>query len=111
MSGVMQGDPASGTLRALAMDPFLRDMRSRLRRHPGCEIGACADDIGATVAELQARSRLSGVFYAADFLAGLALKIPKCRLVPVSEAFSSSLHLQVQERLAKLVPRWRSIPI
>eukprot|EP00959_Pyramimonas_sp_CCMP1952_P380947 7981728-Pyramimonas_sp.AAC.1 len=48
MSGAMQGDPASGTLWALAMDPFLRDMRSRLRKHPGCEIGVCADDIGAT---------------------------------------------------------------
>eukprot|EP00959_Pyramimonas_sp_CCMP1952_P143428 3002524-Pyramimonas_sp.AAC.1 len=37
--------------------------------------------------------------------------MPKCRLVPVSEAFSSSLQVKVQERLAKLVPRWRSIPV
>eukprot|EP00959_Pyramimonas_sp_CCMP1952_P185171 3872045-Pyramimonas_sp.AAC.1 len=110
-SGVMQGGPSSGSLWALAMDPLSRDMRSRLRKHPGSEVGVCADDVEVAVRELAALSRLSGTFYAARLLAGLWLKIPKCQIIHVSAPLSSQLAEQVQSRLSQLVPRWAAMPI
>ena len=60
--GVTQGDPASGSMWALAMDPLLRDLRKRLRKHPGSESGVCADDVGLVLSEIKALPKVHGVF-------------------------------------------------
>eukprot|EP00959_Pyramimonas_sp_CCMP1952_P179829 3760319-Pyramimonas_sp.AAC.1 len=86
-------------------------MRKRLKKHTGSAGGVCAGDVGALVGDLQALARLSEVFYAAEFLAGLKLKVPKCKLVPVHHAFSEELRSQVAAALAGLAPRWGGIPI
>eukprot|EP00959_Pyramimonas_sp_CCMP1952_P398585 8352011-Pyramimonas_sp.AAC.1 len=107
----MQGDPASGSLWAFSMDPLLRALRKRLALSPGSESGVCADDVGLALSEVKALKRVHGVFYAAEVLAGLQLKIPKCCIVPLEAEFSPELRKSIEALLAVHVPSWKSMPV
>eukprot|EP00959_Pyramimonas_sp_CCMP1952_P018491 390655-Pyramimonas_sp.AAC.1 len=48
-SGVLQGDPASGTLFVLAVHPFGQDLKSNLDSKRLGISRWCADDLGAAV--------------------------------------------------------------
>eukprot|EP00959_Pyramimonas_sp_CCMP1952_P358980 7516929-Pyramimonas_sp.AAC.1 len=49
--------------------------------------------------------------YAAEVLAGLQLKIPKCCIVPLEAEFSPGLKKSIEALLALHVPSWKSMPV
>eukprot|EP00959_Pyramimonas_sp_CCMP1952_P140517 2940206-Pyramimonas_sp.AAC.1 len=66
LSGILQGCPASGAIYAICSHPFMAEFRELLnqddtrerRRRPISAAKACADDVGAVVAEIQQLKQL-----------------------------------------------------
>ena len=81
LAGVLQGCPLSGSLFTLAVDGFLRAMQ----RLAGDEarVAACTDDIGVVVGDTGVLPPLARLFCRLEKLSLLALKPPKCIVVPL----------------------------
>eukprot|EP00959_Pyramimonas_sp_CCMP1952_P401788 8418800-Pyramimonas_sp.AAC.1 len=77
----MQGDPPSGSMFALGVDPFVRDLDSALSGGDGVGKGLarwCADDCGAVTWGAPGRKDLCRVFSVSGKIANLHLRPSKC---------------------------------
>ena len=83
-SGIMQGCPLSGSMFALAFDPFLRDLYSRVDALGLGTTSACADDVVVTLhaGSLAPLLDIDTVFGHAAGLAHLHLKLAKTQIIP-----------------------------
>lgn len=72
---------------------------------------ACADDIGAALQKLSDLIVLALVFSAAELLAGLRLKPPKCVLVIISQPFVADLVCSIKKWLVGNIPSWSNFKI
>ena len=109
-SGVLQGDPLSGLLFAVAFEPFVRAFQ-RLQHRRSIEVRCCADDVGAVMSDLQPLKDLRWIFvYAAD-LAGLEINALKCVIVPLGKPCSPDVVAWIRHWLKMHVPEWSSCKI
>ena len=100
----MQGCPASAFFNN-AIDPFLASFDKALRsRHAGI-VRACADDLGIVLKRKHLKL-VHPIFNDCKSHAGLALKPPKCVLVPLC-VFSQEVHDQVCKWVAHHLPDWK----
>ena len=82
-AGIKQGCPLSGTLFALALDPFMRRLLWQLPASMGILTGF-ADDLGALLFDLfKSLPWLMHVFYQFASASGLHLNKEKCVLIPL----------------------------
>jgi endonuclease/exonuclease/phosphatase family metal-dependent hydrolase len=106
-AGIKQGCPASGTIFALALDPFIRMLCLRLPR-PLNSIAAFADDLAISVLKLLAALRL--LFPAFDILGrgtGLRLHPKKSLIIPIGR----SSEFSVRRFLIECLPAWGEMAI
>jgi len=69
-------------------------------------VRACADDIGAALADIKYLSVLYPIFCQARVLAGLTLKPIKCVLVPLSAPLTRASKYDIQKWLERKIPEW-----
>ena len=110
LSGVLQGCPASGLSFNNAIDPFLASFDKALRsRHAGI-VRACADDIGIVLKQLKHLRMIFPIFNDCNTYAGLALKPPKCVLVPLC-ASTEEVHANICSWIARHLPEWQMFKV
>ena len=90
----------------LALDVFLQAFEVAVVQPKKGVIGACADDIGASLASITALIDMFGIFDVARTVAGLSLKKTKCPIVPLSGPFSPALRDDIASWLALNLPQW-----
>ena len=73
-SGVIQGCSLSGSLFAIAMNPFFALAESYLKASVAGEIGGCADDVGVVVNDLRHLIAICAIFEDLEACSGLTLK-------------------------------------
>jgi hypothetical protein len=101
-AGIKQGCPASGSIFALALDPFVRLLCLRLPR-PLNSIGAFADDIVVTVLHLLPAMRtLFPIFDLLLRAAGLRLNTKKTVIIPLG----LTTEFNIRRFLIDALPRW-----
>ena len=110
-SGVLQGCPLSGSFFVFAIDPFLQAFDLAVVQPGKGVIGACADDIGASLASIQTLVDMFKIFDVARVVAGLSLKVQKCVIVPISASFSEELCETIRSWLAMNLPLWSDFAI
>jgi len=110
-SGILQGDPASGTLFVLAAHPFGQYLKRNLDGKKRGLSRWCADDLGSTVNNSRGLATLARVFRAARALAGLLIKPAKCFAIPLGDPSSGDLHSRAREALVAADPEWTAFPI
>eukprot|EP00959_Pyramimonas_sp_CCMP1952_P262058 5480004-Pyramimonas_sp.AAC.1 len=74
-------------------------------------VGVCAGDVGTVLQGRRLLLRLRRVFTAARALAGLALKLAKCKVIPLNAAFSVELATNIKEWLAMGLPGWEQMDV
>ena len=109
--GVLQGCPLSADFFVLAIDPFLQAFELSVVQAGKGVIGACADDIGASLASIVHLVDMFKIFDVARLVAGLSLKAKKCVIIPVSSIFSNELHDAIRTWLASNLPRWADFTV
>ncbi|CAK0822839.1 unnamed protein product, partial [Prorocentrum cordatum] len=110
-SGIIQGCALSGTLYALSTAVFLVDLASRVEAAGLGLVRACADDIGGTLLSIRHLVQVYQVMKLASDMANLALKVSKCKIVPLSDRFSPSLSTAVSQWVSRVVPEWSSFEV
>jgi hypothetical protein len=106
-AGIKQGCPASGSLFALALDPFLRFVLQRIPMRLSTLV-AFADDLAAVLLHLRQGLRLLQPLFALLFrAAGLAINPKKTVIVPLG----ASSAFEVQRYLHDCLPVWSAIRI
>ncbi|CAK0825212.1 unnamed protein product, partial [Prorocentrum cordatum] len=110
-SGIIQGCALSGTLYALSTAVFLVDLASRVEAAGLGLVRACADDIGGALLAIRHLVHVYRVMKMASDLANLALKVSKCKIVPLSDRFSPNLSATVSYWVSHLVPEWSSFEV
>ncbi|CAK0826931.1 unnamed protein product, partial [Prorocentrum cordatum] len=110
-SGIIQGCALSGTLYALSTAVFLVDLASRVEAAGLGLVRACADDIGGTLLAIRHLVHVYRVMQMASDMANLALKVSKCKIVPLSDRFSPDLSATVSFWVSHLVPEWSSFEV
>ena len=110
-SGILQGDPASGTLFVLAAHPFGQYLKRHLDGKKRGLSRWCADDLGSTVSTSRGLATLARVFRAAQTLAGLVIKPAKCFAIPLGDPRMPDMQLRAREALATPDPAWAAFPI
>jgi endonuclease/exonuclease/phosphatase family metal-dependent hydrolase len=107
LAGIKQGCPASGSIFALALDPFIRYLCLRIPP-PLNAVGAFADDIVITVHNLLASLRvLFPMFVVLELAGGLKLNITKTIIIPLAKATEFS----VRRFLVEAIPSWGKLAI
>eukprot|EP00959_Pyramimonas_sp_CCMP1952_P437426 9158391-Pyramimonas_sp.AAC.1 len=86
-------------------------MESILEQWESSAVGVCADDVGTVLQDRRLLLRLRGVFSAARELAGLALKLAKCKVAPLNASFSVELATNIKEWLALELPGWEQMDV
>ena len=81
-SGVLRGCPVSGLIFTWVMAPMLHAIEHEVDNEGLGHTRACADDVGAAIADLQAMKTHAKHIYIMDEASGLALKPKKCQIVP-----------------------------
>ena len=109
-AGVLQGDPLSGSIFVLVMDPFLRLLRRHVELPGWGVVRACADDVGASLSSVVALVHCFPAFDLIERAAGLALKPRKCKVVPLCP-WSDILVLRIREWLQERVPPWQGFGV
>ncbi|CAK0857630.1 unnamed protein product, partial [Prorocentrum cordatum] len=110
-SGIIQGCALSGTLYALSTAVFLVDLASRVEAAGLGLVRACADDIAGTLLAIRHLVHVYRVMKMASDMANLALKVSKCKIVPLSDRFSPDLSATVSFWVSHLVPEWSSFEV
>jgi hypothetical protein len=105
-SGVLQGCPASAFCFDISLDPFLEAFQKEIADKNRGIVRACADDIGAALADIKYLSVLYPIFCQARVLAGLTLKPIKCVLVPLSAPLTRASKYDIQKWLERKIPEW-----
>ena len=110
-AGVLQGCPLSGLIFVLVLDPLLNVFSSRIDSRGLAVTRACADDIGAAIADFKALAEYEKWFSLMSKIAGLCLKPKKCVLIPTASKLSLHLKSRFRDELFKLVPAWGTFVI
>jgi hypothetical protein len=106
LSGVIQGCPASAFLFDVCIDPFLAALQHHIADRGRGIIRACADDIGAALADFRFLKYCYPVFVEAEKCAGLSLKPVKCVIVPTSHTLDVHIALRIKTWLQENIPDW-----
>ena len=106
LSGVLQGCPASAFLFNNAIDPFLASFDNILRKKHAGIVRACADDKGIVLQQLRHLSLIYPTYSDCKTHAGLALKPPKCVLVPLC-GLSEEVHAKILSCNLHHIPQWQ----
>ena len=109
LCGVLQGCPASAFL-FNALDPFLAMLQEHVINKKLGILRACADDLGAALAQLRFLSTMAPTFQLAQSLAGLTLKPCKCIIIPLLK-FSDVLVYRFNDWLAVHLASWSEFSI
>ncbi|CAK0903885.1 unnamed protein product [Prorocentrum cordatum] len=72
---------------------------------------ACADDLGLVLKAVAHLAHLADVMILMDVLAGLELKAPKCRVIPLAGEVNAELILKLRSALIAIVPRFEDFNI
>ena len=110
-SGVLHGCPLSGTIFVLAIDPFLQAFDKSIVQLGKGEVGACADDVGASLATIISLVDLFGIFEIARCVAGLSLNTKTCVIVPLLCVFTDELRNSIRAWLHANLPQWAEFDI
>ena len=110
LSGALQGCPLSGSLFAIAVDPFLWSIHEKVDAKDKGVTRACADDIGQSLSSISTLKVMAPVFKAAKKVAGLTLNSIKCVIVPL-KPFSAECAADVKDWLARNLSEWSSFKI
>jgi hypothetical protein len=106
-SGIKQGCPASGSLFALALDPFVRMLLARLPS-PHSLVVACADDLATALHDImKALPILYRCFLCLEHAACLAINPGKCIIVP---NFGKH-HSPIKRYIVESLPAWTDFSI
>jgi endonuclease/exonuclease/phosphatase family metal-dependent hydrolase len=101
-SGIKQGCPASGSLFALALDPFLRLLCLRLPG-PISIASAFADDIAVVTREfLQGLAALAALFTLLERATAMKLNPTKCVLIPLGRQTPEEIKKHIVDRIPAL---------
>ena len=115
LSGILQGDPASGWLYAVTCDPFTRMIEDASQPQPdpppssaasAATSGACADDNFAVVRQAAQLVPIAGCFTLIERAAALALKPTKCVIVSAVKLSASELASFVEWK-NQAIPLWK----
>lgn len=109
-AGVLQGDPLSGLLFILCMHPQLHLFKVHIEDKGGGIARACADDIGAVLAELRWLWKYKPIFDLTEKAAGLKVKVKKCNIVPLV-LFSAEIASQIKQWLTRKLPAWADFAV
>ena len=110
-SGVLQGCPLSATLFLMCVNPFLLHFDLTLNRSELGVVRACADDIGAALADYKYLKLIFNVFSLAGQVANLNLKPKKCNIIPLNVVLDESLKLFFQNWLKDNIPDWSDFKV
>ena len=102
LCGILQGCPASGSLFVLAIDPFLRMLKSKLL---GARTKAFADDLATILKELSHTRIARECFDRFRAVSGMALKPTKCKLLPLGAELTDDHKARVQSFIESEVPQ------
>jgi hypothetical protein len=106
-AGIKQGCPASGSIFALVLDPFVRYLAFRLPR-PLNSLGVFADDIVATMFNLFKGLRdLCPCFDLLAYAAGLRLNTKKTVIIPLG----TTTTFATRRFLVESIPHWGNMLI
>jgi hypothetical protein len=105
-AGVLQGCPLSGLLFVVILDPLLNAIYGLLDRKGRAVTRACADDLGAAVADIRSLQVFENLFKIMQKVANLHLSPTKCILVPIAVKFSPHVKNMVKEWLERHLPSW-----
>jgi hypothetical protein len=106
-AGIKQGCPASGSIFALALDPFLRKLLTAIPRQLGT-LAAFADDIAAVVPEILAfLTTIAPMFSLFAQASGLRLNPQKTIIIPIGKLDPSKITAHIAEHIAS----WREIKL
>ena len=106
LAGVLQGSPLSGSLFVLATNPILcllQHVTAHLKEQV-C-LRACADDLGAALAELRHLELFLPPLVLTKAATGLGLKPSKCIIVPLWK-WSPTLATAIREWLRRTLAAW-----
>ena len=90
----------------LILDPFLRAIDELIDQKGLATTRACADDIGAAIANISALRVFSCIFRVAADVANLRLKPRKCNVVPTAVNYSPHAVELYRNWLAANTPAW-----
>ena len=110
-SGVLQGCPLSGSLFAIAIDPFLRLIDAALDHGRSGIVRACADDIGAVVSSSSYLQLIKPIFDLANAAAGLKTKPNKCVIVPIYTRCTLAVQAVWRDWLRSNLPKWKDFRV
>jgi hypothetical protein len=106
-AGIKQGCPASGSIFALSLDPFLRMMLTKLPK-PISTFGAFADDVAAAVAKLlHTLEQLAPIFRIFAAASGLHLNPKKTLIIPIGKLCPTD----VRKFLKDHIPEWAEMTV
>ena len=113
--GILQGCPLSGSLFAIALDPFLNALRKKFDdKAPQGRSGisrACADDIVVAVPRFRGLITLELLFLVTGTFSGLVLQPKNTIFVPTSIPFSAGLVAGMKAWLELFVLAWADVRI
>ena len=110
LSGVLQGCPASAMLFNLALDPSLAAFERCLEFGKKGIVRVCAGDVCFALQRLAHLPLLFPIYSAAEKLAGLKLKPPKCKVVPCVKITPETL-IAVREWVSEHIPDWNEFEV
>ena len=103
--GVLQGCPLSGLLFAWVIQPMLWAIEALIDRPRLAVSRACADDLGAVLADFRTLPLLE-LFETMATVSGLHLKPRKCQIVPLWTEFSTHVIGLLRDLLRQFSPAW-----
>ena len=89
LSGVLQGDPSSGTLFVIALNPCVELLNQTCR--PNEIVRAFADDIAAVLEHLSSLKVFHGVFRLISLCSGMKIKAAKCVIILLGHATTEAV--------------------
>ena len=111
LAGILQGCGLSGSLFALAFDPFLVVLEESIDSRKVGQTRTCADDVGSVSKALGHLKRIAIVFGWASECASLNLNLSKTILIPLGATCNASLIKAIRDWLELHLPSWAQIII
>ena len=109
LAGVLQGDPLSGSLFVLAIDPFLKLLRALLTKDEGSS--AFADDIATLLATFRKLPVIAEAFDLFEQVSAMKLNAKKNVIVPLDRTADSTTITQIKQFLAGNIPKWNDFKV
>ena len=109
--GILQGCGLSGSLFALAFDPFLSAIDESVDLRNFGHTRACADDAGSALKALGHLKRIAILFGWASECASLCLDLFKTILIPLGAPCNASIIKAIRSWLELDLPNWSQVKI